>query len=165
MLLVDNLIIYQPFLIGLQIYSYHNLYLNLLKRTGTDSGNDSIETDPVEDGEDADNEQEKISQRHLPTAATVAVTAVQLQWLCSLHPPSKTATAVAKKISIGQRFAAIVWDGLVTALYDLWPIVHSKALPPSPVAFSTASVFQFNKQQVCVRDSMQIRFATIEIIQ
>jgi hypothetical protein len=133
------------------MYSYHQLHLNLLKKTGTNSENDNVEGGPVEVDEDADNEEEKSSRnQNSSSSTTTAVTAIQLQRLCVLNPPSSTA-AVATNVSVGHRFVGIVWDGQITTLYDLWPILKSNLSPPSPAALSAVSVFQLNKQQACVR--------------
>lgn len=132
------------------MYSYQQLHLDLLKKTGINAEPDNVAGDPEEVDGDAENEQEKTSRNHLPASSTIAVTtSFQLQRLCILNPPSNTA-AVAKHISVGHRFVAIVWDGQITTLYDLWSVIKSKTSPPSPpVVLSAVSVFQFNKQQAC----------------
>lgn len=132
------------------MYSYHQLHLNLLKKTGTNSDNDNVEGGPIEVDEDAENEEEKSSRNHISSSSTTVVTAIQLQRLCILSPPSSTA-AVATNVSVGHRFVAIVWDRQITTLYDLLPIFKSNISPISPAALSAVSVSQFNKQQACVR--------------
>ena len=67
-----------------------------------------------------------------PPPATTWTSSSQLEWLASLAPPSSSSIAV--DVCVGGRFAGVVWDGKLTALYDLWPL-----LVPSPSSTSRNS--------------------------